>query len=161
MASISQDGRFVGYVGDDGVYRKDLQTNELELVDAGFFEEVSLSADGRYVAYDDDYDVFVKDMDTGDITLASAAADGTPANDWSSFSRISADGRYVAFSSYADNLVANDANGWTSDIFVKDLVTGDIQLVSSAADGTAGDDDCVSTDADTRRAFRCISELRQ
>ena len=38
---------------------------------------------------------------------------------------ISADGRFVAFSSAASDLVANDTNGTTDDVFVRDLQTGD------------------------------------
>ena len=49
---------------------------------------------------------------------------------WSDSPSISADGRYVAFASNADNLIANDANGPTSDIFVKDLATGEVTLAN-------------------------------
>ena len=42
---------------------------------------------------------------------------------------LSADGRLVAFSSWASNLVPNDLND-ASDIFVRDLVTGTMTLVS-------------------------------
>ncbi|MCJ2033584.1 hypothetical protein MKK54_05095, partial [Methylobacterium sp. J-068] len=74
-------------------------------------------------------------------TRASTAADGTQGNTasttTSSASQISADGRYVVFSSNATNLVTGDANA-TSDIFVKDLLTGAVTLVSVASDGTQG-----------------------
>jgi Tol biopolymer transport system component len=48
---------------------------------------------------------------------------------------LSADGRYVAFVSQSDDLVSNDANG-LSDVFVRDLVTGQTILVSVNQDGT-------------------------
>ena len=48
---------------------------------------------------------------------------------------ISADGRYVLFTSNADNLVANDTNGY-DDAFVKDTWSGQIQRVSLGSDGT-------------------------
>jgi Tol biopolymer transport system component len=48
---------------------------------------------------------------------------------------LSADGRYVAFVSQSDDLVSNDANG-LSDVFMRDLVTGQTILVSVNQDGT-------------------------
>jgi Tol biopolymer transport system component len=48
---------------------------------------------------------------------------------------ISADGRYVAFTSDAVNLVPNDNNG-ESDVFVRDRVTGAVERVSVASDGS-------------------------
>ncbi len=78
----------------------------------------------------------------GRTTRVSAGFDGSQAQDpvdgalglssWES--AISADGRYIAFSSTAVNLVPGDTNGM-SDIFVKDLVTGSLQMVSVASDG--------------------------
>lgn len=47
---------------------------------------------------------------------------------------VSADGRYVAFSSGANNLVDGDTNG-ASDIFVRDMQTGQIARVSVATGG--------------------------
>jgi Tol biopolymer transport system component len=60
-----------------------------------------------------------------------AAGDGN-----SSSPSISADGRYVAFASKATNLSDADRNG-TVDIFVRDMKTGAVTLVSRA-DGTNG-----------------------
>ena len=48
---------------------------------------------------------------------------------------VSADGRYTAFQSNADNLVANDMDGYP-DIFVYDRQTGQTELVSQASDGS-------------------------
>jgi Tol biopolymer transport system component len=50
-------------------------------------------------------------------------------------SSVTADGRYVLFTSNADNLVSDDANG-VDDVFVKDTWTGAIERVNVAADGT-------------------------
>ena len=51
-------------------------------------------------------------------------------------SAISADGRFVAFSSEASDLVANDTNGTTGDVFVRDLQLGTTTLVSINRFGT-------------------------
>jgi Tol biopolymer transport system component len=83
------------------------------------------------------YDVFIKNVATGAILRASTAADGTQANGTSTLPTISGDGRTVAFTSSASNLVAGDTNG-ADDVFVKNLTTGAITRVSTAADGTQG-----------------------
>lgn len=71
----------------------------------------------------------------GDNILASAADDGTQGNGFSTAPRISTDGRYVTFASESDNLDPLDTDT-IRDIYRKDLQTGDIALVSVAADGT-------------------------
>ena len=80
-------------------------------------------------------DVFVKDLRTGTIVRASTAADGTEGNSSSDHPSLSADGRFVAFMSLASNLVGGDTNG-IYDVFVKDVQTGAITRMSTAADGT-------------------------
>src|SRR3954453_6718010 len=66
------------------------------------------------------------------VSVAAGGGDTSANSNWPS---ASADGRYVAFSSWADNVVPNDANG-ESDVFVRDLQTGTTRLVSVASDGT-------------------------
>ncbi|MBT2514694.1 HYR domain-containing protein [Arthrobacter sp. ISL-30] len=62
-------------------------------------------------------------------------ARGGPANGRSVQPAINADGRYVAFGSLADNLLPGDTNG-AYDVFVGDRVTGSIERVSVASDGS-------------------------
>lgn len=50
---------------------------------------------------------------------------------------ITSDGHFVAFVSEADGVIAEDANGF-SDVFVRDLVTGQTELVSVSSDGVPG-----------------------
>ena len=50
--------------------------------------------------------------------------------------QFSADGRFIIFQSNASNLVAGDTNGAT-DVFLYDLQTHQVQLVSAAADGSS------------------------
>ena len=81
-------------------------------------------------------DVFVKNLTTGAVTRVSTASDGTQSSgDATGIARISADGTKVAFTSFADNLVPGDTN-LSTDVFVKDLTTGALTRVSTAADGT-------------------------
>lgn len=90
-------------------------------------------------------DIFVKDLNSGAVVRASTAASGTQANGESSNASLSNDGRFVAFESIAGNLVPDDSNG-RRDIFVKDLETGAIVRVSTAADGTEGNGQSFSPD---------------
>ena len=82
-------------------------------------------------------DIYVKDFDSGAMVRASVGADGLEANGASSQPSLSADGRYLVFTSLASNLVAGDTNG-VSDVFVKDLQTGAIKMVSTNGPGDAG-----------------------
>jgi len=103
----------------------------------------ALSEDGRLVAFssiadnlsDDDgagWDIFVKDLKTGKVALASIGEyDDQPADGDSYQPSMSADGRYVAFTSTASNLVDGDLNG-RADVFVKDLATGKVEMISDA-----------------------------
>ncbi len=75
----------------------------------------------------------------GDIQRASTTADGTEANYDSYGAALSFHGRYVAFSSTADNLAPGDINT-CSDVFRKDLETGEILACSSSAAGFLGND---------------------
>ena len=76
----------------------------------------------------------------GPTTRVSVASDGQQGNDDSGHQRIpaiSADGRYVVFESDANNLVADDTNGY-SDIFVHDRLTGQTTRVSVSSAGEQG-----------------------
>jgi hypothetical protein len=141
--------------GTPDIFVKDTQTGAITRVSVegagaqanSYSYNPSISADGRYVAFyseannlvsgdtNNATDIFVKDTQTGAITRVSVDGGGAQANNYSFNPSISADGRYVAFYSGASNLVAGDTNG-TSDIFVKDTLTGAIQRVSTGALGT-------------------------
>ncbi len=108
-----------------------------------------LSADGTKVVFQSaasdlvpgdsngQYDVFLKDLTTGAITMVNTAADGTVAQGAFFNFALSADGTKVAFASDADSLAPGDGNG-TFDVFVKDMITGQVTLVSQAAGGVSG-----------------------
>jgi Tol biopolymer transport system component len=167
-ASLSADGNRVAFYafasnlvpgdanGISDAFVKDLRTGEITRVGASAAqagtvpgEPPSLSADGSRVAFISDAndlvpgdtngatDVFVKDLRTGEITRVSTSASGEQGNGRSSGPSLSADGGRVAFSSAASNLVPGDANG-VSDVFVKDLGTGEVTLVSASAGGEQG-----------------------
>jgi Tol biopolymer transport system component len=69
------------------------------------------------------------------------SATGQEATLTSSNARFSPDGRYVVFDSFADNLSPEDGDN-RSDIFLKDLRTGAVTVVSTKADGEKANGHC-------------------
>lgn len=116
-----------------------------------------VSDDGRFIAFtstrgnlslDPDIngavqDVYVRDMQEPDLAFAtsriSTSSTGVQGNSHSIAVDISGSGRFVLFNSESTNLVAGDTNGRT-DVFVKDLVTGQTNRVSSSGTGAQGND---------------------
>ncbi len=100
-----------------------------------------VSSNGLYVTFASDADnlapndtngfrdVFVRDVMAGTNIFVSVGTNGFPGAGMSSEPSISADGRFVAFTSWANNLAANDTNN-AQDVFVRDLQTGTTALVS-------------------------------
>jgi hypothetical protein len=125
----------------------------------------AVSDDGRYVLFTSTAanlvsgdtngatDVFVRDTVNGTTTQVSVSSNGTEGNAMSGGAAMSADGRYVAFLSWSSNLVTTDTNGASSDVFVRDTVSGTTSLVSFGPDGfqfTAGATASVAISADGR-----------
>src|SRR3712207_3327555 len=141
------------------IYVKDLLSGDVRRVstsdtgEAGDDDSIypALSADGSKVAFqsfarnldgeaDFVLDVFVKDLTTGDVQIVSTSDAGVKGNGPSFYPALSADGSKVAFHSRASNLDPGDTNGKT-DVFVKDLTSGDVQLVSTSDTGASGNGD--------------------
>ena len=98
--------------------------------------KVAFLTTGSFAAADTDtsFDVYVYDTASGSLTLASTNASGVKANNNSSGVSLSADGSVLAFASNATNLSALDTDT-TSDIYLKNLVTGAVTLVDVTAGG--------------------------
>lgn len=166
---VSANGRYVAFSSEatnldpniippyGGIYVRDLQTGTTTLVsvnDAGVSANFgayhpSISADGRYVAFTSlsgnlvpndigsDEDIFVRDLQAGTTKMLSF--NGTEYSSYRSYNAtITPNGRYVVFVSTAP-LVGRDTNN-ADDIFVRDLVTGTLTLVSINSAGTAAGD---------------------
>jgi RTX calcium-binding nonapeptide repeat (4 copies) len=77
-------------------------------------------------------------------TVASSTDAGNPGNGLSFLGSLSADGRFVSFASSSTNFAAGDDAGY--DIFLKDLVTGEItRLSQNPLSGEAGNGDSFSS----------------
>lgn len=116
---------------------------------SAFSLDPSISADGRFVAFRSlandiatsptgpccsGFQVYVRDRVTDQVVLASVGSTGAPASAHCYAPRISADGRFVAFSTASDNLVPEDSNQ-ASDVFVRDLLTGQTERASVSTNG--------------------------
>lgn len=127
------------------------------------------SGDGRYVAFlthnsplGSNWQAVRKDRQTGVLTLVSSnligmAADVGTDDDTVS---ISADGRYVVFVSNANNLGAAGQN----EIFVKDMLSGELKIASRKNDGSVSAGNCTlhhhAVSGDGRYVvFACGSEM--
>ena len=144
--------------GLQDVFLKNLQTGDVtrvstdasggEAVGGGTFNghNASMSADGRYVFFtsaaanlvsgdtNGSRDIFRKDLQTGEVSRVSTSASGAQGDANSFTARVSSDGRFIVFSSLSSNMVSGDTNGVT-DIFLKDMLTGDVTRVSTTATG--------------------------
>ncbi|MDT7934518.1 MAG: Ig-like domain-containing protein [Sphingomonadaceae bacterium] len=140
--------------GSWDLYERELATGRVTLISANRWGEggsggslnARYGAGGRIVfdsaaynlaGYDEDAngarDVFVRAGD-GTIARVSVSAAGVAGNADSVAPILSPDGRLVLFESLATNLVPGDTNG-ARDLFVKDLVTGELTRVSVGAAG--------------------------
>src|SRR5262249_51033862 len=80
--------------------------------------------------------IFIKDLTTGAVTLVSVDANGIQGNGNSMNFTFSPDGTRVAFDSASSNLILGGTAG--NQIFVKDLTTNAIALLSTDSNGVAG-----------------------
>ncbi len=146
--AISDDGRYLAMevltidaedpLGSGlNLYRKDLQTGSLELVEALDGYTTAISGTGRYVAFwTAANDICVKDLQTGTTTVAS--------NDLNTlaypYPDISADGRYVAYSASMDDTGGRDIYVWDRQTETTKRVTSVASATTSALLPTISDD---------------------
>lgn len=148
------------FLGINEIFIKNLQTGDIQSVTNnsggaqanGSSGGAIFSGNGRYVLFNSSAsnlvandanngqyvaDVFVKDLVTGAIQLVNTSSAGVQALGNSVANDISSDGRYVLFTSTANNLLTNASFPDYEKVFLKDLQTGSIQIVSISTDGRA------------------------
>ena len=114
-----------------------------------------ISADGRFVVFGSEAtnlvpgdlnwhgplspgaDIFVRDRVKNTTVRVSLDAAGNEVHHSSRDGEISPDGRWVSFRSPSPDLVPGDANG-IEDVFLKDTLTGAIELASVSSTGVHG-----------------------
>lgn len=160
---LSADGRYLAFqstannvipgVSGDQVYIKDILTGSVVLGSSnrsgqsgtGTSNGSSLSANGRFLSFQSNssnlisgvsgWQVYVKDLFTGELTLGSSSTSGAQGNASSYEASISADGKYLAFQSNASNLIPGMGG---EQVYVKNLITGELRLASSTEDWQNG-----------------------
>lgn len=136
------------------IYLKDLAGGGVTLVSAdgsglpgnNSSIDFSFSPDGTKVVFDSSANnlvlgasgqqIYVKDLTSQNVTLVSASANGNAGDSSSLWPVFSPDGNEVAFVSAAGNLVAGGSFG--QQIFVKNLTTREVRLVSADSGGKGG-----------------------
>ena len=110
-------------------------------------DNYTISSDGRYVFFvsssdqlipnDSNWieDLFRKDLQSWDIVRVNTSTTNEEAISNFTIFSVTPDGRYVTFVSDASNLVEKDTN-WSSDIFLKDLSTWILTVISVSYDGS-------------------------
>ncbi len=141
------------------IYRKDTITGEVILVSSDRSGQVeanndarnpSISTNGRYVVFESAADnldgnasgnnqIYLKDLDNDEVTLVSLNIEGLPDEGFNGAgnAKVSDDGRYVLFQSSDRQMSAIDGIG-NVQIYLKDMSTGIVQMISRTADNMAG-----------------------
>ncbi len=116
-----------------GVIRR-ISLDALEAKGGDAYFDPSLSADGRTIAFSSSSGQ-IRTNAGGLGRTASSNAGGTPGNGTSERPMVLANGSGVVFDSTATDLIETDGNGEISDVWLKNLDDGSVELVSVAADG--------------------------
>ncbi|MFC8130229.1 TolB family protein [Streptomyces sp. NPDC057302] len=137
---------------------REKSTTELISVPHGYNRKTpswdpALSGDARYVAFTSAsralspegpaptsaHNVFLYDRETKRMRLVSAAPDGTPADGDSDDVSLSRDGRYAVFTSAATNLAPDEDGDSSADVFLRDMRTGEVRLISDESEPVSQD----------------------
>ena len=127
--SVSADGQ---NFANGASFRPDISANGEFVVFDSTADNLLTTADANPWA-----DVFIKSLADGSIRLVSTNGEGDQGYNSMLNPTVSADGRFVAFETEF-GFAPDDFNG-TWDIYLKDMQTGDLQLISRSEDGILGD----------------------
>jgi Tol biopolymer transport system component len=159
---FSPDGSKIAYAdGSNRVFLKDLVTGTDTLLSSNAAGDApngssyypTFSPDGSKIAffsfannlvpsdYDGALDLFIKDLASGTLTRVSLNDHNSPFPQSSQIGQLtfSPDGTKIAFSSESGGLAIGD-NNRAMDVFVLEIATGIISLVSTAMSGGSGND---------------------
>lgn len=138
------------------IYLRDMASDTVGLLSVsaagepgnGNSASVQITPDGHFVVFKSyannflandvsGYDLFRLDLNTGEMALVNTSASGQQINGAIDDPQITPDGRYVVFTSYAGSLVGL-AYSAQNQVFVKDMQTGNIAMVSVDEKGVPG-----------------------
>lgn len=125
-------------------------TSEGEQVNGHSYSGI-ISHDGLYVVFASQannlvpqdtnnlWDIFIYNRQTKQIKRITETSNGENANGGSHSPVISYDNQLILFTSSANNLIEGDANN-ASDVFSYNMLSGDINLISTDSSGVQGND---------------------
>ncbi|MBI5870860.1 MAG: hypothetical protein HZB44_07910 [Actinobacteria bacterium] len=133
--TISDDGRFVAFAASP-IGSGELQSEGLSIdVTQSGITANPISGSGLLPG------IFIKDRQTGGLRTISTSSSGEDANGPSYTASISGDGRFAVFGSGASNLVSeptcNEITASCSNVYLKDLQSGETKLLSKNESGAA------------------------
>lgn len=154
------------------IFLYDLNKNNMELISLDPFTRSggnggkgSISFDGSRISFSSAtptlvkndnnglWDIFLWQRDQKELKRISMTADGKERNQGQESatrfvsSSISGNGRYIVYATTATNMVSTDKNNF-QDVFVCDVETGAVQLISQTSDGQQGNNDSPIEQAD-------------
>jgi len=152
--NLSPDGRFVAFVGvtnnSTQIYLWDGNSADTSLISQNISGLVSangacdypvIDASGSYVAFlssitnlttdtvGEGFHLYVRDVQGQSTRLADGTNGIATAKDFQTIPCLTPDGRFLAFDCSDADLIAND-NNHASDVFVRDLTSNTVELVS-------------------------------
>lgn len=119
-----------------GVYVHDLDTGDAVKIGAAELSDTAtafgITPSGSHAIAQVYPGIWVVDLETLELTRADTDDAGVPADRSASVAgqALSADGRYVVFTSDATNLVDQATTEFRDHVYLKDLETGEVRLVS-------------------------------
>lgn len=144
--------------GVDDIFLRDIDMGETILVSRTGAGDLTtdaasrpyISGDGSFVSFEtresllaedtnNTLDAYVYDVETGELSLPGVSRTGELANNPVSSLRFSANGLHTCFASSSSNLVDGPFTS-RSNIFVRDLTTGRVQIASLRLNGEGADD---------------------
>lgn len=156
LPSVSADGRYVVYVGrgeGQGVWMTDRTAGTITRLTTGSHFNPAVSDDGRFVVYVEyGANRTVKRLDRQTNATATVSVDdsGAPADGLSDFPSISANGRFVAFQStdkeLDEDVTQPPAGGGPNRAYVRDMVSGEVEMVSVTDGGEAAQGSAIKPD---------------
>lgn len=149
--TVSDDGRFVTYQTGDTIYRQEVPASgalPAAVVVTLDGSDPQMSANGQFIIYTGgDKQIYLKDMNSEDAAvLVSQDSFGnignTTGSNRSSNAQVSNDGKFVVFTSSSDNFLDIEGNSInanaSTEIYLKNILTGELSLISADADGGGG-----------------------
>jgi len=152
--SISEDGRYVAFESAaillttnsaSGIFLRDINAETTRYVSSqkdngGGADRPVISPDGRFIAYESRTNLYCAEIASGAVFLLTTNHLGAGGGSGASFNpQFTPNGRHCVFMSFATNLTAQAMMAGPPRIFLRDMETGTISLISTNLNGMGSD----------------------